>query len=618
MRILLTRPREDAEPLARKLQALGHETTIEPLIEIQPVDEAMVDLAGVQALLFTSANGVRAFAKSSERRDLPVFVVGDTSASAARDAGFARVESAAGDVTDLARLVGERLKPDLGTLLHVAGSVTAGDLAGQLVAAGFEVLRTVLYRAEPSAALSAAIEDQIRAGALDTVLFFSPRTAASFVRLARQAGLAMACRKMMALGLSPAVVAEASGLEWAKLMAADAPTESSLLDALAAVAGKFSAPKDDRMNDPSPGPLVPPPADTARSGPASGKPTASEPGVRATEPARRQGGRGASLVALLAVLGFAAGALWWFSNTNGVNVPAGDSAISALEARLSKIEQRFDGATAAASRRQSEVDERLAAIANRLTGIEGRIGVLANTPPPAPAADPALQRRIEALESSAVGRESADALQLAALSAENRRLAAELARLQESVAALTAALNERASARRALSLILAVGQLRDAVDRGGPFAAEIRTVQTVAGDDRTLAAEIAKLSPHSEPGIATRAVLRTRFDAVALEVARRTAGGEGDSWWQRGLARLAALVAVRPVGESGGDSPLARVARAEARLGANDLAGALAALDGIDRAAAAIVRPWREEASARAAADQALAALARSALGPGS
>ena len=609
MRILLTRPREDSEPLARKLQALGHPTTIEPLIEIEPIDEAIIDLSGVQALLFTSANGVRAFAKSNERRDLPVFAVGDAGAAAARAAGFAHVESAGGDVADLARLVRERLKPGEGPLIHVAGSVIAGDLSGQLATAGFEVRRVALYRAEPVAALSAATERQIRTGALDAVLFFSPRTAATFVRLVRQADLAPACRKMTALGLSPAVVAEAAGLDWAKLVAANEPSESSLLDALAGLSVERSSPKDDRMTEPSPDPASPPPGNVAMSGPAPGKPIGGEPGVR-------HGRSGAALVALLVLVGVAGGALWWYLHDADVNAPGGESAIAALEARLAKIEQRFDGATSAASRRQSEIDERLATIANRATALEGRIGVLANTPPPA--VDPALQRRIETLETSLAGRESTEAMQLAALAAENRRLAAELARLQENVSALTATLKEREAVRRAESLILAVGQLRDAVDRGGPFAAELKAVQAVAGDDPALAGEIAKLAPGAERGIATHAVLRSRFDAVALEAVRRSALGEGGSWWERGLARLATLIAVRPVGESDGDSPAARIARAEARLGANDLSGALAALDGIGGAAAAVIGPWRADANARVAADQALAALTRSALSAGS
>ena len=92
MRILITRPIEDARPLADALEQRGVEVLIEPLLEIRHLEDAEIDLEGVQALLFTSANGVRAFAAVSPRRDLKALTVGDGSADAARHAGFTDVD----------------------------------------------------------------------------------------------------------------------------------------------------------------------------------------------------------------------------------------------------------------------------------------------------------------------------------------------------------------------------------------------------------------------------------------------------------------------------------------------------------------------------------------------
>ena len=94
MRILITRPIEDAKPLADALAERGIQVLIEPLLEIRHLEDAEIDLAGAQALLFTSANGVRAFAALSPRRDLKVFTVGDGSADAARQAGFPKAPRA--------------------------------------------------------------------------------------------------------------------------------------------------------------------------------------------------------------------------------------------------------------------------------------------------------------------------------------------------------------------------------------------------------------------------------------------------------------------------------------------------------------------------------------------
>ena len=65
---LLTRPRLDSEILAALLRAQGVDSLIEPVIEITPLDgAALPPLAPVQALLITSANGVRQFLKRSFR-----------------------------------------------------------------------------------------------------------------------------------------------------------------------------------------------------------------------------------------------------------------------------------------------------------------------------------------------------------------------------------------------------------------------------------------------------------------------------------------------------------------------------------------------------------------------
>ena len=196
MRALVTRPRAEATALAAALAGRGIAALLEPLLEIVYRDLGYpLDLAGVQAVLCTSANGVRAFARLSQERALPLFAVGEATAARAQAEGFSDVHSAGGAVGDLVALVSGRLRPDAGRLLHVAGSLVAGDLSGELRARGFTVDRAVLYEARPVAALSAATVRALAAGIVDFALFFSPRTAAIFARLADQAGLADAMRR---------------------------------------------------------------------------------------------------------------------------------------------------------------------------------------------------------------------------------------------------------------------------------------------------------------------------------------------------------------------------------------------------------------------------------------
>ena len=235
MRALITRPREDAEALAGLLRERDIESVIEPMLVIRSLEGAEVDFEGVQALLLTSANGARALtgrelgAGEADWRHLPVFAVGNATAKAARDRGFKRVASAAGDVASLSRLVAENLDPRKGVLLHIAGTKVAGDLAGRLRKSGFAVRRAVLYEAAAAQALSPGLVSMLEAGAIDLALFFSPRTAKSFVSLARKAGVAPACESMTALCLSVAVAEAARVIDWAEVRVAEWPDLDGML-----------------------------------------------------------------------------------------------------------------------------------------------------------------------------------------------------------------------------------------------------------------------------------------------------------------------------------------------------------------------------------------------------
>ena len=117
-------------------------------------------------------------------------------------------------------------------LLHLCGNAVAGDLAGDLRARGFAVERSILYDATPIAVLSSAATDAIRSGAVDFALFFSPRTAAIFLRLANDAGVASGCGTMTALSISATADAALGTLPWRERCIAERPEQAALLATL--------------------------------------------------------------------------------------------------------------------------------------------------------------------------------------------------------------------------------------------------------------------------------------------------------------------------------------------------------------------------------------------------
>ena len=87
--------------------------------------------------------------------------------------------------------------------------------------------------------------------------------------------------------------------------------------------------------------------------------------------------------------------------------------------------------------------------------------------------------------------------------------------------------------------------------------------------------------------------------------------GESEGWLAEVKRSLSELVTVRPVGgDVEGADPAAVAARAEAKVAAGDLPGALEELTALSGDAAAAAEDWRAQAEARLAAETALRLLA--------
>jgi len=210
-RIWVTRASPGAERTAARLTTLGFTPLTVPLLAILPL-HVTLDLADIDALAFTSLNGVAAFAALSGERALPVLTVGDTTARAASEAGFTQVRSADGDLAALAALI--RAEASGRSILHPCAAEPAGDLA-TAVGDTAQVRSTPVYGAQETG--TAPPDDW------GAVLIHSPRAARALPRLIA-GGIAVA--------ISPAAGAPLSGLDFAEVRIAAAPTEAALLHAL--------------------------------------------------------------------------------------------------------------------------------------------------------------------------------------------------------------------------------------------------------------------------------------------------------------------------------------------------------------------------------------------------
>ncbi|WP_165802893.1 uroporphyrinogen-III synthase [Pelagivirga sediminicola] len=177
--ILITRPEPGAGSFIAALRGLpGGDlpVVLSPVLRIEPQGE-LPDLEGVRWLIFTSQQGVFRYAELTARRDIPVYAVGDTTASAAEAAGM-RAISCGGDARDLLARI--RADNAIGPMLHLRGAHAAADVAGALRAEGIAATDAVLY-VQKRLSLTEEARACLNGDAPVIAPVFSPRSAAALL-----------------------------------------------------------------------------------------------------------------------------------------------------------------------------------------------------------------------------------------------------------------------------------------------------------------------------------------------------------------------------------------------------------------------------------------------------
>ena len=289
---------------------------------------------------------------------------------------------------------------------------------------------------------------------------------------------------------------------------------------------------------------------------------------------------------------------------------------SAVAERLGRLEQRVESLPSQATP-DPALGNRLAAIEKRVEEIAGQAGqlqsALGETAAAAKSAQ-ALEPTVRSLQ------DTVQALQgtirdLQGAAEETRRT---LARVENGQAELAADLKRaRQQDLRTEASVLALSHLRMALQDAEPFSSELAAVRGLSSSEPTapLAKALERVAPHAATGAPTRAQLRERFEPLAGAIVRAGRSTEDASWADETLNRISSLVTIRRApGETEGNSVGAIVARAESRLNADDLSGAIHALGALSGKAAEIAAPWLQQARARLALDEAAAEVARAAV----
>ncbi|UWU92832.1 uroporphyrinogen-III synthase [Bradyrhizobium sp. CB1015] len=239
MSILVTRPYPDNEATADNLRARGHAVLLAPALKLEPVAFHGESDVSYDAVLVTSANAIRAVAPQSPDLgllQLPLFAVGEHTAAAAREAGFAEVIVAGGDAASLHDKVMQSTRDKVlkkkSTLLYLAGADLSRDLGGELGAEGFRVVTQTTYRMAPVKHLPREVCEGFAVHGIEAVLHYSRRSARAFLDAARDEGVEISALAIPHCCLSETVAGVLREAGASQVLAAATPDETALFDTL--------------------------------------------------------------------------------------------------------------------------------------------------------------------------------------------------------------------------------------------------------------------------------------------------------------------------------------------------------------------------------------------------
>jgi len=221
----------------------------------------------------------------------------------------------------------------------------------------------------------------------------------------------------------------------------------------------------------------------------------------------------------------------------------------------------------------------------------------------------ALRERIETGEKglTSTGAELLEKLEAIAAEVGDARgsLGADIAALASKVDALETQVNKPGALDRA-ALALAATRLKDAVNGGRPFAAELAAVKALAGKG----IDFSMLDERAKVGMADRDALIADFANLsgpirAAIAATKPTSEASDDPVDQVLTELRSLVRIKSLDKD--DPDMAKLATLSEAVKANDLKAALTAWQALPEPARAVSDNWAGDVSARLAIDDLVA-----------
>jgi uroporphyrinogen-III synthase len=146
LRVIVTRARDQVEPLARRIEALGHAVVRCPLIELEPIGPEVIEVAGYDWVVVTSPYGAHELLRRAHGTFSAVAAIGPGTAAALREGGVA--PGLVPQVATQEGLLAELPRP-AGRVLFAGAERARPLLVDELDAEFIALYRTQALRPEP-------------------------------------------------------------------------------------------------------------------------------------------------------------------------------------------------------------------------------------------------------------------------------------------------------------------------------------------------------------------------------------------------------------------------------------------------------------------------------------
>jgi uroporphyrinogen-III synthase len=231
-RVLVTRPEPGASQTAKRLRDTGFSPLVLPLSETRalPVVSAPERF---DAIAVTSANAIRRASRALLDRlaGSRCYAVGQKTAAAARDGGFADIVTGPGDAEALADAIISAEKRG-SAILYLCGRVRLPAFEERLRAAGIDVRPVETYDTVGINHESSFIRRLLDERPVDAVLLYSARAAEAFASIASRPELAFLFKAAGLFCLSSRVASAFGGYDTIQVHIAAEPNEEALLQLL--------------------------------------------------------------------------------------------------------------------------------------------------------------------------------------------------------------------------------------------------------------------------------------------------------------------------------------------------------------------------------------------------